>query len=120
MIFPTNENFYQAMKTKDKNKRLEFIKMTPAEAKAEGKWIEKSHMFREDWSEVKEEVMLYGLKQKFKHKYLRERLLETGDLIIEEGNSWGDVFWGICSKTGEGKNKLGKLLMKVRSEIKNK
>ncbi len=122
MTFPSNENFYQAMKTKDKNKRLEFITMTPAEAKAEGKWIETSHMFRTDWLDVKEDVMLYGLREKFKEQYLKERLLETGDLIIEEGNSWNDVFWGICSKTGEGENRLGKLLMKLRSEIikKNK
>jgi ribA/ribD-fused uncharacterized protein len=119
ITFTSNENFYQAMKTKDIDKRIEISKMTEAEAKAEGKWIEKSHMFRDNWDSIKENVMLYGLRQKFSNPILKQKLIDTEDMVIEEGNTWSDKFWGICLKTGEGENKLGKLLMKVRSELKN-
>ena len=115
ITFTSNENFYQAMKTKDVDKRIQISKMNEADAKAEGKWIEKSHMFRDNWDEIKESVMLYGLKQKFKNPIMKQKLLDTEDMVIEEGNTWNDREWGICLKTGEGENKLGKLLMKIRS-----
>ena len=36
-------------------------------------------------------------------------------LNIVEGNTWGDVFWGVCN--GIGENHLGNILMDVRDEI---
>ena len=36
---------------------------------------------------------------------------------LEEGNNWGDKYWGTVE--GEGKNMLGKLLMKVRAILSN-
>ena len=33
-----------------------------------------------------------------------------------EGNVWNDTFWGVCN--GKGHNHLGKILMKVRDEIR--
>ena len=30
---------------------------------------------------------------------------------------WNDTFWGVNLKTGEGRNELGKALMKVRAEL---
>jgi predicted NAD-dependent protein-ADP-ribosyltransferase YbiA (DUF1768 family) len=33
-----------------------------------------------------------------------------------EGNSWGDTYWGVCK--GKGQNKLGHILMQVRSTFK--
>lgn len=36
-------------------------------------------------------------------------------MINNEGNTWGDKFWGVCD--GEGENHLGKLLMEVRAEL---
>ncbi len=38
---------------------------------------------------------------------------------LQEGNYWGDVFGGIDIETGEGKNIFGKLIMKIRDELKN-
>jgi predicted NAD-dependent protein-ADP-ribosyltransferase YbiA (DUF1768 family) len=55
------------------------------------------------------------LRQKFQNPYLKNKLLATGNAEIEETNSWGDVFWGICK--GVGENHLGKILMKIRSEL---
>ena len=73
---------------------------------------------REDWEEVKLKVMEDLVRIKFQNQELREKLLETGSLKIEEGNDWGDVFWGVDLETGEGENNLGKIIMKIRNEIK--
>ena len=39
-------------------------------------------------------------------------------VMLEEGNTWHDTFWGVDAKTGEGQNHLGKILMKIREELK--
>ena len=44
----------------------------------------------------------------------------TGELVLEEGNTWHDTFWGVDAKTGEGLNHLGRILMKVRDELREK
>ena len=59
------------------------------------------------------------LRQKFKSPILKERLLNTGDAYLEEGNWWKDCFWGVDINTGYGENYLGRLLMEVRSEIRS-
>ena len=46
-----------------------------------------------------------------------EQLLATGQKIIIEGNRWGDTCWGVDIRTGEGENRLGKILMKIRGEL---
>lgn len=47
---------------------------------------------------------------------LGEKLLATGVVNIEEGNSWGDTFWGVCE--GHGENHLGKLIMEQRDALR--
>jgi predicted NAD-dependent protein-ADP-ribosyltransferase YbiA (DUF1768 family) len=47
---------------------------------------------------------------------LRAELIATGDAYLEEGNSWNDRYWGVCD--GQGENHLGKILMKVRAELR--
>ena len=51
---------------------------------------------------------------------LKWRLIATGDAYLEEGNTWHDTCWGVDAKTGVGENHLGKILMKVRSELQGK
>ena len=60
--------------------------------------------------------MLSIVRAKFENAYLRRRLIATGDAELMEGNDWGDRFWGVCR--GKGENRLGKILMKVRAEIR--
>jgi hypothetical protein len=71
---------------------------------------------REDWDLVKVKVMEAIVRAKFEDPELATRLLATGDAELEEGNSWGDRFWGTVN--GKGHNHLGKILMMVRAEIK--
>lgn len=83
--------------------------LTPGQAKRKGKTLK----LRKDWELVKDLVMFELVLKKFKdNEGLGQALLETGDELIEEGNTWGDTYWGTVN--GEGKNKLGKILMAVR------
>lgn len=71
---------------------------------------------RSDWEEVKLGVMEGLLREKFSDPELRRKLLATGERELVEGNDWGDSFWGVCA--GRGKNHLGRLLMKLREELR--
>ena len=48
---------------------------------------------------------------------LKKKLIDTGDATLIEGNTWNDTFWGVCN--GVGENNLGKILMKIREELKD-
>lgn len=68
------------------------------------------------WNNIRDTVMYEIVKAKFSQsQYLRWRLLQTKDLDIIEENWWHDTYWGVCH--GIGENKLGKILMQVRSEL---
>ena len=113
IVYPTNEHFFQAMKTLDNDERRAIANcLTPGRAKRMGRRV----ALRSDWESVKEDVMFLGLCLKFADEQLADWLLETGDEELVEGNWWKDTFWGVCD--GVGENKLGKLLMKVRDMIK--
>lgn len=110
--FSTVEHAYQAMKTLDQQARYAIkLQKFPSAAKRMGRVVK----IRADWDQVKDEIMLELLRQKFKHIQLRERLLATGREELIEGNTWGDTYWGVCR--GVGENRLGKLLMQVRTEL---
>lgn len=111
MAFSTVEHAYQAAKTLDMDDRKRIAQLgSPGMAKRIGRLV----TMRPDWEQVKLDVMLQLLLQKFQHEPLRSMLLATTNAELIEGNTWGDVFWGVCR--GVGQNHLGKLLMKVRHE----
>lgn len=119
IIYPSNEHFFQAMKTLDINERRAIANAsTPGLAKKMGRSVS----LRPDWEDIKDDVMLEGLYRKFANDELAEWLLDTGDEWLEEGNFWHDNHFGVCycakCQNIKGQNVLGKLLMKVRSEIK--
>jgi hypothetical protein len=59
------------------------------------------------------------VRQKFtRHPDLKEKLLATGNRPLYEGNTWRDHFWGVSSKTLKGQNHLGKILMRVREDLR--
>lgn len=56
---------------------------------------------------------------KFKRNpLLMKELIATGTEELVEGNTWGDKIWGKVD--GIGENRLGKILMNVREELKMK
>lgn len=117
----TVEHFFQAMKTLDTDER-EFVrgKLTPGRAKRAGRRV----TLRDDWEEIKLSVMEDGLRRKFsQNTFQRELLLDLTDgLELCEGNTWHDQFWGNCTcpkhSDIDGENHLGKILMKIRNELK--
>lgn len=112
--YPTNEHAYQAAKHLDMGFREVLKRYTyPRDAMNAGR----SRPARSDWETIKIAVMLDLNRQKFAQEPLRTWLLETGDGYLEETNTWGDHFWGVCR--GIGENNLGKILMQVRSELRN-
>lgn len=112
IAYPTTEHAYQAAKVTDENLRKQ-VSLLPTPGKA--KRFFKGKPIRSDWDQIKLQVMEDLLRQKFQNPYLKAKLLSTGNIEIEETNTWGDVFWGICK--GVGENHLGKILMKIRSEL---
>ena len=74
---------------------------------------------RADWEDVKLSIMEDIVRAKFtQNEDLKQLLLATGDLVLEEGNTWHDTFWGVDVKTQEGENHLGRILMRVRQELR--
>lgn len=112
--YPTTEHAYQAAKSNDPMVRK---RIREAKSARESKKMGRRVTLRHDWEEVKDAVMLELLRRKFKIPELREKLLDTGTAYLEEGNWWKDRYWGVCE--GTGLNKLGLLLMQVRSEIRS-
>lgn len=113
IVYPSTEHAYQACKTLDNAVRLEISKLkTPKEARRAGQKLK----IRPDFDSVKLKIMEDINRLKFKNEYLAGRLKSTGESYLEETNWWGDKFWGVCD--GIGENNLGKILMKVRSELK--
>ncbi|WP_270573785.1 NADAR family protein [Bacillus glycinifermentans] len=113
ITYQNNEAAFQAMKVTDKSIHLEFSELPPNLAKRKGRRVK----LRPDWEEVKETFMYEIVKAKFEQNdHLKNKLLQTGESILIEGNTWGDKIWGVCN--GVGENKLGKILMKVRDELK--
>lgn len=112
--FPSVENAYASAKCKYKEDVEGFIDCTAAQAKRKGRSV----CNREDWDEIKLSVMEDLCRQKFNQEPFKSKLIETGDQEIIEWNAWKDVFWGKDIKTGEGQNHLGKIIMKIRDEVK--
>jgi len=110
--YPSVEHAYQAAKSLDPLYR-ETIRHTrePGAAKRLGRGA----ILRRGWISLKDHIMEDLVRQKFQDPELRAKLSMTGDAELVEGNTWGDTYWGVCR--GRGQNLLGKLLMKVRSEI---
>jgi ribA/ribD-fused uncharacterized protein len=115
IFYPTSEHAFQAAKTLDQDERIR-IASTPSPSEA--KKIGKSLKLRPNWELIKFDVMRQVVYDKFsRFSYIKQRLLETGDANLEEGNWWGDKTWGTVD--GEGLNWLGKILMETREKLKD-
>jgi len=110
--YPSVEAAYQAAKTLDAHKRAPFKTAAAADAKKMGRRLP----LRPDWEQVKLGIMEGLLRQKFRQEPFKTQLKATGTAELIEGNYWGDTYWGTCQ--GVGENHLGKLLMKIRKELR--
>jgi hypothetical protein len=112
----SGEHRFQAAKTLDPIQHARVLAQpTPGAAKGAGRHV----VLRSDWEQVKVAVMTDVVTEKFASLPLRELLLSTDDAVLVEGNTWGDVFWGVDARTGAGRNVLGQILMEVRQAIRD-
>lgn len=99
------------------NRREEFTTLSARDAKRLGRKVD----LRPDWEIIKDDWMYHVLQCKFSDAELKIKLIMTGDEDLKEGNTWHDNYWGSCTCEkckDKGRNKLGLLLMKLRSELK--
>lgn len=128
-IYPSSEHAYMASKTEDVCDRIHFVKkiggegedrsITPRQARDDGQNL----VLRPNWDTVKYDYMLAVVFDKFwRNNIIQEKLISTGGKYLEEVNHWHDNFWGNCvcneCKDIDGKNNLGKILMKVRYTLR--
>jgi ribA/ribD-fused uncharacterized protein len=118
-LFMTSEHAYQWAKCENDTDRLMVLsRSNPTDAKSYG------HKIKCDikkWDSNKVNIMEEILRCKFSDETLKQKLLDTGDAELIEGNYWHDQWWGDCycpkCKNKPGQNNLGKLLMKLRGEL---
>lgn len=109
--FTNNEAAFQSAKCPER--MAEFCGLNPSDAKRLGRRVR----LCPEWESIKDDVMYAVCKAKFQQNpELLRKLLETGNAELIEGNTWGDKVWGVCQ--GEGENRLGKILMRIRDELK--
>ncbi|NTW00980.1 MAG: NADAR family protein [Oscillochloris sp.] len=114
--WPTSEHYFQSQKFAG-SEHAEAVRCakTPRAAAEMGR--DRGRPLRSDWEQVKDSVMLAAVRAKFRaHTDLQAELLATGNEELVE-NAPGDYYWG-CGANGSGKNKLGKILMEVRAELR--
>lgn len=105
-----SESAYQAQKLLVPESRIIFSFLPPWKAKKLGKTVQ----LRPDWESIKFLKMSEVVRAKFdQHPELKSRLVNTRDEPLEEGNTWGDTYWGTVN--GKGKNSLGLILMSLRN-----
>lgn len=112
--WPSSEHAYQAMKRIDESYWSQILdpKTTAAMAKRMGRSVSIDPSFTEN----RINIMRAILNAKFgDNPDLMQMLQDTAPAYLEEGNTWGDKFWGVCN--GVGQNHLGKILMSIRDDI---
>jgi ribA/ribD-fused uncharacterized protein len=114
----TSEHYFQAQKFIG-TLHLEEIRQARSPKQAAEMGRDRARPLRADWEQVKDDVMRMAVLRKFEtHARIREILLATGNDDIVE-NAPNDYYWG-CGKDGTGQNKLGQILMEIRSMLQQK
>lgn len=111
VTYKTAEAAFQAQKCINPEERM-LIASTDSGRKA--KLLGRKVSIRNDWEDVKVDVMREVIDRKFDRPELAAMLVAVGGEIVED-NHWNDTFWGRCN--GRGENWLGVLLMEKRDSL---
>ena len=112
----TSEHYFQAQKVAGTPAEEEVrLAKSPMIAARMGR--SRKRPLRKDWETVKDSIVYEAVLAKFtQHPDLREVLLATGDARIVEYTE-NDAYWG-DGGDGSGENRLGRILMRVREELR--
>ena len=111
-----SESYFQAQKFAGTSLEEEIRNIkSPTAAANIGR--DKKNKLRDNWEGIKDNIMYDAVLAKFsQNKDIKDILLATdGQTLIEDSPI--DFYWG-CGANRTGKNKLGKILMKVRDKLK--
>ncbi len=118
-VWRSAEHLYQAMKFMPNYPGLQEVvreAITPKDAKKVANDFLREFI-AEDWHDIKVAAMHLVILCKFgTNEKLKEKLLATGDTMLIEHAHW-DSFWG-SGEDMKGENWTGKLIMRVRDELR--
>ena len=114
--WPTVEHFFQAQKFLAEEHQ-EAIRQVTSPMIAARMGRSRQRPLRADWEEVKDSIMTAAVRAKFsQHLELKQILLDTGEAELIE-HSRNDSYWA-DGGDGQGLNRLGQILMQIRSELR--
>ena len=127
--FTSSEIAYQSKRAEESKQPELAEKIRKCQDAYKAKRLSRGIKDGEKWNDKKEKVMKDIVKVKFtQNEKIKASLIETRDMVLCEGT--GDRYWGCgipISKSSQidstklpGKNKLGKILMEVRNELRKK
>lgn len=114
--FTNGEAAFHSQKCPNKIKKFEMLR--PSQSKKLGRNVQ----LREDWEQIKDEIMYEVCYAKFsQNEFLKNKLLNIKFNELIEFNTWNDKCWGMIYKDGKliGENRLGIVLMKLKENLKN-
>src|SRR4051812_31868340 len=117
LVWPTSEHFFQAQKFAG-TEHEEAIRLAKSPMIAARMGRSRERPLRADWETVKDDVMRAALHAKFtQYAGLRSLLFQTEDADLIE-HTKNDSYWA-DGGDGSGKNRLGELLMELRTQLRN-
>jgi N-glycosidase YbiA len=114
--WPTTEHYFQGHKFAG-TEHEEAVRLAKSPMIAARKGRSRERPLRPDWEQVKDDIMREALRAKFdQYPALKSMLLSTGKATIVE-HTTNDRYWA-DGGDGSGLNRLGKLLMELRDELR--
>jgi N-glycosidase YbiA len=115
----TSEHYFQAMKFFPHWEHINAIRAMPSPMQAAKAGRSRARPLRNDWEEVKDDIMRQAVLAKFtQHPEIGQILLSTDNEELVE-NTTQDHYWG-CGSSGTGKNMLGIILMETRDILRSR
>jgi ribA/ribD-fused uncharacterized protein len=114
--YPTSEHYFQSQKFVGNPAYAAQIAAASSPSAAAKLGRSRAYPIRPDWDAVRDAIMLRALRAKFgQNPDLREILTSSSPRKLVEHRA-ADSYWG-DGRTGLGQNRLGVLLMQVRSGL---
>ncbi len=115
--YQSAETAFQASKCKDEKERKVYASCSTQKAILKGK----EQIAYPGWKEAQMSIMESILKAKFEQNpTLKQKLADTGNRILINGNDKHETFWGIDLYSWIGENHLGRIIMNLRDKETSK
>ncbi|CAJ1410523.1 unnamed protein product [Effrenium voratum] len=117
LSYPSVEHAFQAAKLRSNKERQAWGFTEPKLSFGDAKRLGRQVPLRDDWKDIREEVMAQCLAAKFSDPVLRQRLLATQGQLVDGHSGSPDLVWGYHIPSQQGENRLGHMLMDLRSKL---